>query len=61
VANRGVDEIVDHFAAIIEPLPVSPILIGHSFGGTIAEKLLGQGHGAAAMAIDAAWIEKRGL
>ena len=30
-----------------------PILIGHSFGGLIAEKLLGMDRGAAAIAIDA--------
>ncbi|MEU8817363.1 alpha/beta hydrolase [Actinoplanes sp. NPDC048796] len=36
---------------------VEPILIGHSFGGLIAQKLLGAGLGAATVAIDAAQIE----
>ena len=34
-----------------------PILIGHSFGGLFAEKLLGQDIGAAAVAIDPAQIK----
>jgi pimeloyl-ACP methyl ester carboxylesterase len=57
VANVGIDDVVAHLASIIETLPASPILIGHSFGGMIAEKLLGQGRAAAAVAIDAAQIK----
>ena len=33
------------------------MIIGHSFGGLIAEKLLGQGVGAAAVAIDPTQIK----
>ena len=54
VANQGINEVTEHYAAIIDALPQPPILIGHSFGGMIAEKLLGQNRGAAAIAIDAA-------
>ncbi len=57
IAGRGVDEVVDHYAGIIAGLETAPILIGHSFGGTVVEKLLGQGHGAAGVAIDAAPIK----
>ncbi|HEX6392630.1 MAG TPA: alpha/beta hydrolase [Acidimicrobiales bacterium] len=57
VANIGIDEITDHMAGIIESLDESPIVIGHSFGGLIAEKLLGEDHGAAAVAIDPAQIK----
>jgi pimeloyl-ACP methyl ester carboxylesterase len=57
IANHGVNEVADHFAGIIRGLARPPILIGHSFGGMIAEKLLGDGHGAAAIAIDAAQIK----
>jgi pimeloyl-ACP methyl ester carboxylesterase len=57
VANRGIDEIVDHHAKIIEALGAQPILIGHSFGGMFAEKLLGEGEAAAAVAIDAVQIK----
>jgi alpha-beta hydrolase superfamily lysophospholipase len=35
----------------------SPVIIGHSVGGMIAEKLLGQGTGTAAVAIDPAQIK----
>jgi pimeloyl-ACP methyl ester carboxylesterase len=38
-------------------LPRKPIVIGHSFGGMIAEKLLGENDAAAAIAIDAAQIK----
>ena len=47
VADVGIDDIAEHFASIITGYEVRPILIGHSFGGLIVEKLLGQGHGAA--------------
>ena len=57
IADHGIDDVTDHYAAIIERLPARPILIGHSFGGMIAEKLLGLDHGAAAVAIDAAQIK----
>ena len=43
--------------ADIADLPSSPILVGHSFGGMIAQKLLGQDLAAAAVAIDAAQIK----
>ena len=33
-----------------------PILIGHSFGGLIAEKLLGMDRGVAPIAIDASQV-----
>ena len=57
VANHGIDDVTNHYASFIEGLPSPPILIGHSFGGLIAEKLLGMDRGAAAIAIDAAQIK----
>jgi pimeloyl-ACP methyl ester carboxylesterase len=57
IANRGIDDVTSHYAAIIAGLPAKPILVGHSFGGMIAEKLLGQDLAAAAIAIDAAQIK----
>jgi alpha-beta hydrolase superfamily lysophospholipase len=57
IAGHGIDDVVEHYAAIIARMESKPILIGHSFGGTIAEKLLGQSLGAAAVAIDAAPIK----
>ncbi|WP_405768546.1 alpha/beta hydrolase [Streptomyces sp. NBC_01538] len=57
VAGYGIDDVVEHYAALIEALPERPIVIGHSFGGMIAQKLLGQDRCAAAVAIDAAQIK----
>jgi pimeloyl-ACP methyl ester carboxylesterase len=57
IADHGIDDVVAHYAAIIAELPAKPILIGHSFGGMIAQKLLGQDLAAAAVAIDAAQIK----
>ncbi|HEY8720372.1 alpha/beta hydrolase [Pengzhenrongella sp.] len=56
VANAGIDDVTAHFAKIIHSLDASPIVIGHSFGGLITEKLLGQGIGVAGVAIDPAQI-----
>ena len=57
LADHGIDEVTGHYARIIERLPAPPVLVGHSFGGMIAEKLLGEGYGAGAVAIDAAPIK----
>lgn len=57
VANLGIDDVTAHFAEIITTLSAPPVLIGHSFGGLITEKLLGQGIGAAGVAIDPAQIK----
>ncbi|WP_029289521.1 alpha/beta hydrolase [Cellulomonas sp. HZM] len=57
VADVSIDDAVEHYAEIIAALPAPPVLVGHSFGGLIAEKLLGQGRAAAAVAIDPAQIK----
>ncbi|GAA5016331.1 alpha/beta fold hydrolase [Terrabacter aeriphilus] len=57
VAGLGIDDVTDHYAAHIAGLPEAPVVVGHSFGGLIAEKLLGQGKAAAAVAIDPAQIK----
>ncbi|GGN82354.1 alpha/beta hydrolase [Actinoplanes lobatus] len=57
IADHGIDDVVAHYAEIISALPAKPILIGHSFGGMIAQKLLGQDLAAATVAIDAAQIK----
>jgi len=57
IGDHGIDDVVEHFAAIIDTLPEAPILVGHSFGGMIAQKLLGQDRARAAVAIDAAQIK----
>jgi pimeloyl-ACP methyl ester carboxylesterase len=57
VAGFGIEEVTQHYRSLIDRMGTRPILIGHSFGGMIAEKLLGENYGAAAVAIDAAQIK----
>ncbi len=56
LANVGIDDVVEHYAKIIRALPEKPIVIGHSFGGLVAQKLLGMGLAAGAVALDPAQI-----
>lgn len=53
----GIEAVVAHYAALIGAMPERPVVIGHSFGGLIAEELLAQGLAVAAVAIDAAPIK----
>ncbi len=57
IADHGIDDVVAHVSGIIDAMPEPPILVGHSFGGMIAEKLLGLNKARAAIAIDAAQIK----
>jgi pimeloyl-ACP methyl ester carboxylesterase len=50
----GITEIADHYAKIVQAMPESPVLIGHSFGGLMVQLLLDRGLGAAGVAIDPA-------
>ena len=56
VANRGIDDIVAHLLTVVGALPSAPILIGHSLGALVVERLLGLGAGRAAIAIDPAQV-----
>lgn len=57
VAGKGIDDVVEHYAQIIAGLDARPVVVGHSFGGLIAQRLLGQDLAAAAVAIDPAPIK----
>ena len=57
VAGFGIDDVTAHYADTIRSLDGPPVLIGHSFGGLIAQKLLGAGLARAAIAIDPAQIK----
>jgi pimeloyl-ACP methyl ester carboxylesterase len=57
IADHGIDDVDEHYTAIIRTLPAPPIVIGHSFGGMIAQKLLGEDKAVAAIGIDAAQIK----
>jgi pimeloyl-ACP methyl ester carboxylesterase len=56
-AGQGIEDVTEHIGQLIAGLPRPPVLVGHSFGGMIAEKLLASGIGTAAVAIDAAQIK----
>ncbi len=57
VAGHGIDDIVEHYAQSIRELGSKPIVIGHSFGGLVVQRLLGQDLAVAAVAIDPAPIK----
>lgn len=56
-AGFGLDAITEHFATILRQFDEPPVVVGHSFGGLIAQKLLDQGLAAAVVAIDPAPIK----
>jgi pimeloyl-ACP methyl ester carboxylesterase len=56
-AGYGIDELTEHFAEVLEQFDTPPVVIGPSFGGLIAQKLLGQNKAPAAIAIDPAPIK----
>jgi non-heme chloroperoxidase len=53
-AHKTVGQVADHFAEIIGGLDRRPAIIGHSFGGLLAQILAGRGRSAATVAIDPA-------
>ena len=53
-AGKGIGEIADHLEAVVGQLTRKPAIIGHSFGGLMAQILAGRGRSAATVAIDAA-------
>jgi pimeloyl-ACP methyl ester carboxylesterase len=54
LAGKSVGQVADHFAAIASSLAAKPAIIGHSFGGLIAQILAGRGLAAVTVAIDPA-------
>jgi non-heme chloroperoxidase len=53
-AHKTVGQVADHFAEVIGRLTKKPAVVGHSFGGLLAQILAGRGLSAAAVAIDPA-------
>ena len=54
MANKTVGQVVDHFSTVIAQLERKPAVIGHSFGGLLAQILAGRGQSAVTVAIDPA-------
>jgi pimeloyl-ACP methyl ester carboxylesterase len=49
-----VKQVTDHYLGAIARLTVKPAVVGHSFGGLIAQKIAGEGVSVATVAIDPA-------
>jgi non-heme chloroperoxidase len=54
MAHTTIGQVADHFAAAISGLERKPAVIGHSFGGLLAQIIAGRGLSAATVAIDPA-------
>ena len=57
IADLKVGDTVDHLAAVIESVGTPPLIMGHSFGGTLSQLLLARGLGSAGVVIDSAPTE----
>lgn len=57
IASATVPETVANLESVIAGLDRPPIIMGHSFGGTLTQLLLDRGHGAAGVVIDSAPTE----
>jgi pimeloyl-ACP methyl ester carboxylesterase len=53
-AGKSIGQVADHYAAIAGSLSGKPAIIGHSFGGLLAQILAGRGLAAVSVAIDPA-------
>ena len=53
-AHKRVEQVADHYAQAIRQLRTPPAIVGHSFGGLIAQRLAGDGLAAVTVAIDPA-------
>jgi non-heme chloroperoxidase len=53
-ANKTVGQVADHYSNVMRALVAKPAVIGHSFGGLLAQILAGRGQSRATVAIDAA-------
>jgi pimeloyl-ACP methyl ester carboxylesterase len=53
-AGKSVGKVADHLAGVIAQLQRRPVVIGHSFGGLLAQMIAGRGLASATVAIDPA-------
>jgi non-heme chloroperoxidase len=54
LAGKGVGQVAEHFAEVIGRLDRKPAIVGHSFGGLLAQILAGRGLSVATVAVDPA-------
>lgn len=54
LAHKRIKQVTGHYVDAIRQLKVKPAVVGHSFGGLIAEQLAGEGVSAATVAISPA-------
>lgn len=54
LAGTSVLDVADHVAEVVGALKMKPIVIGHSFGGLLAQMIAGRGLAAATVSIDPA-------
>jgi non-heme chloroperoxidase len=54
LADKTVGQVADHYSAVISTLTRPPAVIGHSFGGLLAQIVAGRGQSSATVAVDAA-------
>ncbi len=51
-AHKMVQQVTDHYLEAIRRLDRAPAVVGHSFGGLIAQKIAGEGAAAVTVSID---------
>jgi len=54
MANNTVGQVADHLSTVVSQLERKPVIVGHSFGGLLAQILAGRGQSHVTVAIDPA-------
>jgi len=57
VASLTIEKVADYYEEIVRGLDKPPILIGHSFGGTLTQLLLNRGVGAVGVCVNSALVK----
>lgn len=53
-AHKHINQVADYYCDAIRQLNIKPAVVGHSFGGLLAQKIAGEGVSAVTVAIDPA-------
>ncbi len=56
IAQQTVDRVVNHYEQVVLGLDRPPLIMGHSFGGTVTQVLLDRGLGAAGLGMASATV-----